>query len=90
MAWTKLNEAKSRLGLNPLSDLSIENLLGAKDRQTKLELALGAELLHRLSAFGDKDYCPNLMVKMVITTIGHCENLDPDLQRSFKEMIRTW
>ena len=90
VAWTKLNEAKSRLGLNPLSDLSIENLLGAKDRQTKLELALGAELLHRLSAFGDKDYCPNLMVKMVLTTIGHCENLDPDLQRRFKEMIRAW
>ena len=88
IAWTELNAAKVSLGLNPLSELSIENILGTKDNQSKLELALSAELLHRLAAFGNNDYCQNLMVKMVIRTIGHCEVLEPELQRRFKEMMR--
>ena len=32
-----------------MSDLSIENLLGAKDEITKLELALNAELLMKFN-----------------------------------------
>ena len=87
-AWNELNAAKASLGLKPLSELSIENILGTKDNQSKIELALSAELLHRLAAFGNNDYCPNLMVKMVIRTIGHCEELELELQRRFKEMMR--
>ena len=68
--------------------LTIENILGTQDNQSKIELALSAELLHRLAAFGNNDYCPNLMVKMVIRTIGHCEELELELQRRFKEMMR--
>ena len=43
-AWELLERAKLRLNLQPLSDMSIENLLGAKDRVNRLELTLNAEL----------------------------------------------
>ena len=86
-AWIELNNAKVRLGLSPLTDLSMENLLGAKDKLDPVELALSAELLHRLAASGNNLYCPRSLVKMVIRTIGHCERLRPELKRSFKEMM---
>ena len=89
MAWLELNDVKIRLGLNPLTDLTMENLLGAKDNLDSIELALNAELLHRLAA-SINDYCPTALVKMVVRTIGHCENLQPELKRCFKEMIRDW
>ena len=87
-AWGKLEAAKLKLNLKQLSDLSIDNLLGAKDRLSKVELALNAELLHKLAAIGGSEYCPTQMVKMVVKTVGNCEHLKGDLNLLFKELIR--
>ena len=86
-AWGKLEEEKTKLNLETLSDLSLENLIGAKDRLSKIELALNAELLHRLAAIGGSEYCPNQIIKMVIKTIGNCELLNEDLKSRFEEII---
>ena len=87
-AWAKLDEAKIKLNLSPLTDLTIENLVGAGDRLDKLELTLNAELLHRLAASGGKEYCPIQVVKMAIKTIGTCECLEGEQLNRFKELIR--
>ena len=87
-AWGKLEAAKLKLNLKQLSDLSIDNLLGAKDRLSKVELALNAELLHKLAAIGGSEYCPTQMVKMVVKTMGNFEHLKGDLNLLFKELIR--
>ena len=86
-AWNYLNELKVRIGLKQLTDLSIENLLGAKDKLSKIELALNAELLHRLSAMGSAEYCPNQMVRAAIKLIRCCEPLTSELLERFKEVI---
>ena len=78
---------KVRIGLKQLTDLSIENLLGAKDKLSKIELALNAELLHRLSAMGSAEYCPNQMVRAAIKLIRCCEPLTSELLERFKEVI---
>ena len=49
-AWQEMERAKLSLDLNNLSDLSLANLVGAKDRLGKLELTLQAELIHRLTS----------------------------------------
>ena len=86
-AWLGLNEAKIILGLKPLIDLSTESLLGAKEKLSRLELALNAELLHKLTTYGGREYNPNEIVKSVIRIIGRCEKLNPEIQQQFKEMI---
>ena len=83
LAWNYLNELKLRTGIKPLTDLSMDNLLGAKDRLSKIELALNAELLHRLCALGGKEYCPKLMVRSAVKLIKCCEPLPPELLESF-------
>ena len=87
-AWLKLNEARLELGFDALTDFSYETILGVKQKLSKVELALNAELLHRLTTFGGNDYCPNQMVKAVIRMIGNCEPLDLEIRNRFKEMIR--
>ena len=89
-AWQKLEEVKSRLGLNMLSDLTTENMLGAKDRLSKLEFALNAELLHKLTSKGSDRYCPEILVKSAIKIIQTCENMQPQMKESLREIINTW
>ena len=55
-AWLKLNEARLELGFDALTDFSYETILGVKQKLSKVELALNAELLHRLTTFGGNDY----------------------------------
>ena len=86
-AWSELERAKTRLGLNNLTDLSIENLVGAKDRITKLELALQAELLHRLTSSNAR-YCPKGMVNKVVKFIGYSETLSKAQKAKFNELLR--
>ena len=88
-AWQILEETKRLLKLNTLSDLSMENLIGAKDRVCKIELALQAELIHRLTA-RDTTYHPRAMVKEVVKFIGHSERLNENLKKSFDEVIGNW
>ena len=77
------------MGLTALTNLRIENLMGAKDKQNKIELALNAELLHKLTSNGDKAYCPLQLVRSISKVIGHCEKLDSTMKEHFKRIART-
>ena len=85
-AWELLEGAKLRLDLQPLSDLSIENLLGAKDRVNKLELTLNAELIHRLISCS-QTYCPRTMVMASLKFISYSEKLDRTVKEKFNRII---
>ena len=87
-AWLEMERLKSALNLNNLSDLSIENLMGAKDRLSKLEFALQAELIHRLCSLNVK-YCPKNLVKMVKKFIGYSERLSIEQKNLFDEVTDT-
>ena len=82
-AWEHLDTYKSRLGLNQLTDHSIENLLGAKDRLSKIELALQAEVLLKIISTGE-GYDPERLVKSCIKVIGYSERLPQDLRDKLK------
>ena len=82
-AWLRLDEAKRQLGLRPLIDFSLENLIGAKERLTKVELALNAELILKLSTKGE-GYCPAQLVKATIKLIGNSEPLKGEVKDRFK------
>ena len=86
-AWQEMERAKLSLDLNNLSDLSLANLVGAKDRLGKLELTLQAELTHRLTSFNVK-YCPKELVKRAIKFIGYSERLNAEQKRKFNEWTR--
>ena len=49
-SWLEFEKAKREIGLSNLTDLSIENLIRAKDKLSKVELALQAELIHKLTS----------------------------------------
>ena len=78
-----------RLGLTNLTDLSIDNLIGAKDKTSKLELALQAELIHRLTSKGDA-YHPKELVKMVVKFISYSERLEINQKAKFNEVLGNW
>ena len=86
VTWMKVNEAKAALGMNVLTDFTIENLLGAKDRLDRIELAINAEIIHRLTSNGE-GYCPNQVVKASLQLIRYSENLEPSLKVKLKEYI---
>ena len=85
--WALLEEIKPRLGLNQLSDLSIENLLGAKDRLNKIELALQAEVLLKLISNGDR-YEPKRLVNSSLKVISYCERLEADMLGKLKNELQ--
>ena len=88
-AWLELNRIKAQLNLESLTDLSIENLVGAKDNLTKIELALNAELIHRLTARNEA-FQPKVLVKAVVKLIGNSERLDRTLKDKFNEVLMNW
>ena len=85
-AWSKLNEIKVKLGLNPTADLSVDNLVGAKERLNKIELALNAELILKLSTKSD-GYCPKQVVKGAVRLIGALEPITVDLREKIKTIL---
>ena len=87
LAWNKLNEAKVALGLSVLSDLSIESLLGAKGNPNKLELALNAELILKLTTRSE-GYNPTQVIKSVVTLICNSEKLSQDERDKFKAYLQ--
>ena len=87
-AWEELERLKTRLQLRNLSDLSLENIVGAKDQVNKIELALQAELIHRLTSTNTR-YCPKELVKKVVKFIGYSERLSLEQKASFDSLIRT-
>ena len=85
-AWKLLEELKVRLRLNQLSDYSLENLLGAKDKLKKVELALQAELLLKITSHRN-GYHPETLVQACAKVISYSERLEPDLKERFKNEI---
>ena len=78
-AWQELEIFKRTIGLTPLTDLSIENLVGAKDQVKKLALALQAELMHKLTSI-NKITCPKRLVKAAVKFVGQAERINSDLK----------
>ena len=78
-AWQELEHFKRTVGLMPLTDLSLENLVGAKDHINKYELAFQAELLHKLTSI-NKVSCPIRLVKSVVKLVGQAEWLNLELK----------
>ena len=71
--------------MNIMSDLSVENLLGAKDILSKVELALNAELLLKLSTRSN-GYMPEQLVRSTVRLIGNSEWHKPEIMQKFKEL----
>ena len=85
-AWSKLNEAKMQIGLNTLSDFSLENLIGAKDLLTKVELALNAELILKLTTKSD-GYSPSQLARATVQLIGASEPIKDELKGKIREYL---
>ena len=85
-AWRLLNEAKVALDMAPLTNLSMENLLGMKDNLGKLELALNAELILKVTSKSD-GYDAKLIVRSVIKTISNAEKLNEAQKETFKAYV---
>ena len=51
----------------------------------KIELALQAELLLKLTTKGD-GYCPNQLAKAAVMLVCHSEKLDPHLKEKFENL----
>ena len=85
-AWQELERLKVEIGLVPLTDLSIDNLVGAKDNLGKLELTLQAELLHRLTS-SNKINCPYRLVRAVVKFIYLSEKIDPEQRTGFERYL---
>ena len=88
-AWQELERIKRKLNMNALTDLSTENLIGAKDNLNKLELALQAELIHRMTS-RNETYCPRELVKTVVKFVSTAERLKPNEKQLFNEAITNW
>ena len=86
-AWTLLEENKRKLGLTTLSDLTIENLMGTKDRIGKIELALQAELILKLTSRSES-YCPEQLVKAATMLVCESESLNAVLKQEYKRFKR--
>ena len=85
-AWAKLEEFKDRVGLSSLTNTTLENILGANESTSKLELALQAELIHKLTS-RNKIHCPVLLIKSVANVIANSEFLTKERHDTFKRVI---
>ena len=85
-AWTKLEELKNRAGLSTLTAITLENVLGADENTSKLELALQAELIHKLTSRG-KIHSPLLLARTVANIIANAEPLALEVLNTLKRVI---
>ena len=90
-AWRLLESKISEVGLQSLTQLTIENVLGAGQTENprKTALTLRAELASRLMTRGGSTYCPIALVRACIKTIYTVENLDPETKNKLKEILNT-
>ena len=87
--WIKFNEAKNSLELTVVNLLTLENILGAGERLDKLDLALQAELLLRLSSKGE-GYHPEQVVRSAVSLVFNSERLNDEKMQLFKNWKRSW
>ena len=86
-SWEILEQTKQRLNLNVLTNLTIENVIGTKDDVSKLELALQAELILKLSTKSD-GYNPRQMVRNAVLMVCNSETLDQETRTRFESFKR--
>ena len=86
-AWLKLDEAMLKLKLTPLSNYTLENVLGAGLRRNKLELALQLELLLRLSTKSEQ-YNADQLAKSTLTFVCNAEHLNEATKEEFSRYKR--
>ena len=84
-----MNEAKNSLDLTVVNPLTLENILGAGERLDKLDLALQAELLLRLSSKGE-GYHPEQVVRSAVSLVFNSERLNDEKMQLFKNWKRSW
>ena len=83
----KLDEAKLKLKLTPLSNYTLVNVLGAGLRRTKLELAIQLELLLRLSTKSEQ-YKADQLAKSTLTFVCNAEHLNEATKEEFSRYKR--
>ena len=86
-AWLKLEEQIDYIGLQPMQAITLENILGAGQDVTKLELTIRTELLSRLITKGNSHYSPLATVKASLNTIRIVEKLDTCIRDKLSEVI---
>ena len=60
----------------------MENLIGAKDKLGKIELALQSELLLKLSSKSE-EYCPSQMVRAAVKLVCNSEKLEEEVRAGY-------
>ena len=70
-----------------MTDLTIENLVGAKDDVSKLELALQAELILKLSSKSE-GYNPEQIVRAAVLLVCNSEALGQETKLKFDSFKR--
>ena len=87
-AWHTLERYIERAGLEALTNITLEEIIGAGSSGTtsKLELTLRAELALRLITTGGKVYCPAGLAKASVRTILMVEKLSPN-QKERLELV---
>ena len=82
MAWRHLNQRLSDLGLTPLRNINLENIMGAGDNLSKIELAIVSELALRLASGNVNATCPLTLVRNTLRTVAIGEKMATDLRRT--------
>ena len=85
-AWQSLNNRLRDLGLSEVGNLTVENILGAGEQLTKIDLAIRAELTIRLASGNNIGSCPNVIVTNALKMIALGENLPLELRRAFQNI----
>ena len=82
--WSHLATIKDKLDLNQLTNTTIESVVGLNDRLTKIELALQAEVILKLTSMKES-YCPKQLAKAAVLLVLNSEHLTPELKAKFND-----
>ena len=87
-AWELMDDIKVRLGMNRLTDKTIESIVGVKEKLSKLELTLHAELILKLTS-NSEVYSPDRLVKSALKLISNCERLQQQTKEKLDEILNS-
>ena len=90
-SWVKLEEQIEYMGLQTLTSITLENILGAgpDSDPSKLELTLRAELLSRIMSKCNGPYSAVATVKASLNTIRVVERLDKPMRDKLEAAARS-
>ena len=87
-AWDLMDDIKVRLGMNRLTDKTIESIVGVKEKLSKLELTFHAELVLKLTS-NSEVYSPDRLVKSALKLISNCERLQQQTKEKLDEILNS-